>query len=333
VKSSEDKRNGKSRPQRWQQKLIHRPYREARLREEECSARIEHQGGFGYFPLGSADPAVAAAKAQEIYGVIAREGWKAANERFEREITLAIFWSDNPAAVTYTTLFTFLQGPANGPEPAPAKVRRRICVIEPDGSVRSTVGYWLERQPGFRCPGVFGSVREALAKGELDRADLTLVNRGLPELARSLEEIRALRPGMPLFTYRIHEESDQIFICISGITGGYVFRRRPPTELFEPIQAAAQKGTFSAKEVFRHVKEYFSSFFGREVQAPDHSEVLPLTAREQEVLNYVGKGFLDKEIAYALNLSVFTVHNHLKNIYEKLEVHTRTEAVMRYLQK
>jgi DNA-binding NarL/FixJ family response regulator len=323
----------KSKSQKWEQKLIHRPYREARLRDEEYSARIQHQGGFGYFPLGSADGPTAAARAQEIYEVITTEGWKAAHERFEREITLAIFWSDNPAAVTYTTLFTFLGEPAHGPTPSPAKVRRRICAIEPDVSVRSAIGYWLDRQPGFRCGGVFGSVREALANGELGRAELTLVNRGLPELARSLEEIRKLRPGMPLFTYRVHEESDQIFICISGITGGYVFRRRRPTELFEPIQAAAQQATFSAKEVFRHVKDYFSSFFGRDVQAPDHSTVLPLTAREQEVLNYVGKGFLDKEIAGALNLSVFTVHNHLKNIYEKLEVHSRTEAVLRYLQK
>jgi DNA-binding NarL/FixJ family response regulator len=61
--------------------------------------------------------------------------------------------------------------------------------------------------------------------------------------------------------------------------------------------------------------------------------MLHLTARELEILNYVGKGYLDKEIAAALELSVFTVHNHLKNIYEKLGVHNRTEAVLKYLQK
>jgi DNA-binding NarL/FixJ family response regulator len=318
----------------WKQRLIQRPYPEARLgRPPEYSARIEHDGAYNYFPLGSQGEDLAAAKALEIYQTVVQRGWKAAYECFEREVTLAIFWCDNPSAVTYTTLFTFDGSPPELPAPAKTKIRRKVAIIEPDLSVQSTVRFWLDRQAGFTCPAVFSQVAESLASLPSEPADLMLVNRGLPNVPETLAELKARWPHVPVFTYRIHEDSDQIFISISGVTGGYILRRRVPTALFDPIRAGSQQKTFSAPEAFRHVREYFQSFFGNPVSADNHLTMLHLTAREQEILNHVGKGYLDKEIAGALSLSVFTVHNHLKNIYEKLGVHNRTEAVLKYLQK
>src|SRR6266487_4685109 len=85
----------------WKQRLIHRPYPEARLSAgPEYSVRMEQEGLYNYFPLGSDREDLAAAKALEIHRVILRQGWQAAAEQFDREVTLAIFWADNPAAVT-----------------------------------------------------------------------------------------------------------------------------------------------------------------------------------------------------------------------------------------
>jgi DNA-binding NarL/FixJ family response regulator len=318
----------------WKQRLIHRPYPEARLRTgAEYSVRMEQEGAYNYFPLGSDQEDVAAAKALEIHRAILRHGWQAATEQFDREVTMAIFWSDNPSAVTYTSLFTFTGAPPKLPAPASSKVRRKIAVLEPERSVQSTVRFWLERQPGFCCSAVFNDASEALAGLSANQADVILVNRALPNASHTLAELKARSSQSAAFTYRIHEDSDQIFISISGVTGGYILRRRVPTALFDPIRVAANQKTFSPHEALRHVRDYFQSFFGNPVASDSHLTMLHLTAREQEILNYVGKGYLDKEIAAALNLSVFTVHNHLKNIYEKLGVHTRTEAALKYLQK
>ena len=318
----------------WKQRLIHRPYPEARLGiVAEYSVRMEQEGAYNYFPLGSDREDLAAAKALQIHRAILRQGWQAASEQFDREVTLAIFWADNPSAVTYTTIFTFSGGPPNLAAPATTKLRRKISIIEPDLSVQSAVRFWLDRQPGFACPAVFAGAAEAIAGLAANPADLILVNRALPDVPQTLAQLKAHWPQAPVFTYRIHEDSDQIFISISGVTAGYILRRRAPTALFDPIHAAAHQKTFSAQEAFRHVRDYFQNFFGNPVAGDDHLAMLHLTAREQEILNHVGKGHLDKEIAAALNLSVFTVHNHLKNIYEKLGVHNRTEAVLKYLQK
>jgi hypothetical protein len=110
--------------------LIHRPYPEARLSaEQEFSVRMEQEGAYNYFPLGSNREDVAAAKALEIHRAILRQGWQAAAEQFVREVTLAIFWAENPSAVTYTTLFTFPGNPPCLPPPPTAKIRRRILAL------------------------------------------------------------------------------------------------------------------------------------------------------------------------------------------------------------
>jgi len=90
---------------------------------------------------------------------------------------------------------------------------------------------------------------------------------------------------------------------------------------------------FTTKETFAQVRNYFQSFFGVSNIAEENPGLAHLTAREQDILSHVSKGYLDKEIADALNISIWTVHNHLKHIYEKLDVHNRTEAVLKYLQK
>ena len=322
----------------WRERLIRRKYSEARrTRIPELSVRMEHEGIYHYFPLGTDDQERATAQALKIYQTIVSKGWEAAFQQFSREITVAIFWSPSPVACTYTTLFTFTG--ETEPDLAAAQDRARpgkkVFLLEADPEVRRTLIFWLSRQPGFDCavaPESVGEAKDAIAR---ERPDLLLVNRALPEtpFVEFLDRLKGHAPDLPAFMYGIYQDSDQIFITLSGVTAGYIFRRREPTDLFEPIRATLRHQALSAKEVWLQIRDYFQSLFQFTGAGQETPGLTRLTAREQEILNYVSKGFLDKEIAGALRISIWTVHNHLKQVYKKLNVHTRTEAVMKYLQK
>lgn len=322
----------------WQERLIHSKYMDARPdRRKEFSARIEHDGIYQYFPLETDQEGPAAGRALAVYRTVLSQGWEEAFRRFPREITVAIFWSTSPVACTYTTLFTFPgQEPPTLTPPADAdRSRLRILLVEPEPEVRRTLAFWLGRQPGFECAA---AVADAVgAQERLDRAppDLLLVNRALPGMpvGEFLDRLRRARPNLAAFAYGIYQDSDQIFINLSGVTAGYIFRRRKPHDLFEPLRAPLRQRALSAKEIFLLIRDYFQSLFGFAPPGEESPGLARLTVREQDILNHVSKGFLDKEIADALRISVWTVHNHLKHIYEKLNVHTRTEAVLKYLQK
>ena len=320
----------------WEERLIHRPYGEARQAAgTEHSVRIEHDGAYAYFPLGSNDPKLAAARAREIHQTILADGWTAAYARFEREITLAVVWSENPAAATYSTLFTLLrEAPATDRPPVVGdRLRKPLAVLEPDPTVHACVRYWLDRQPGFACPAVYRTAGEALDALDHQRIALVLINRLAPELSELTERLRGRWPSLPVFPYRIHEDSDQVWISVSGVSGGYIYRRRLPTALLDPLQPAARARTLTAAEAGRYIRDYFQSFFSEPTAQSQPLGAVVLTNREQEILNHLSRGYLDKEIAHLLNISIWTVHNHVKNVYEKLGVHNRTTAVLKCLHR
>jgi DNA-binding NarL/FixJ family response regulator len=320
----------------WEQRLIHRPYGEARQAVgTEHSVRIEHDGAYAYFPLGSNDPRLAAARARNIYQTILAGGWTAAFERFEREITLAVFWSENPAAATYSTLFTLLREPpaTSLPPVVGDRLRKPLAVLEPDPTVHTCLRYWLDRQPGFSCPAVYRTAGEALDALDHQRIALVLINRLAPDIPQLTERLRARWPGLPVFPYRIHEDSDQVWISVSGVSGGYIYRRRLPTALLDPLQPAARVRTLTAAEAGQHIRNYFQSFFGEPAAQSQPLGAMVLTNREQDVLTYISRGYMDKEIAHLLDISIWTVHNHVKSIYDKLGIHNRTAAVLKFLQR
>ncbi len=320
----------------WKRRLIRRKYLELvrPAAANEFSARIEHADHYNYFPLETGDEDRAAARALEIYQTIVERGWKTACERFTREITVAIFWAANPVACTYTTVLTL---PESTPQPlVPAEqptLRKRLVTVEPDAGIQTTLAFWINRQPGFQWAGGFCKARDVLSAFHRRPPDMLLVNRLLPDASQFLDTLKVLFPDLPVFTYGIYEESDLIFVSVSGVEAGYLLRRRVPTALLEPIQGALRQHTFSAAQTFRQVTDYFQSFFQNSPATKAILGVFQLTNREQEILSYVSKGYIDKEIAQVLNISIWTVHNHLKSSYEKLKVRTRTEAAMKFLQK
>ena len=136
-----------------------------------------------------------------------------------------------------------------------------------------------------------------------------------------------------MFSFGIYEESDWIFHSITGVNAGYYLRRRPPLEWFDPILEAARETDFTLDRLDRHIRKYFQTLFAVTRPSEEVQDMATLTQREREILVCLSKGYQDKEIADALKISVWTVHGHVKNVFEKLGVHSRTEAVVKYLQK
>jgi DNA-binding NarL/FixJ family response regulator len=329
-------------PRYWRRRLLARRYTEG-LRPRhagELSARIEHGGESHYFPLGTADAARAARQAAHIYRTVLTAGWAAARAAFPREITVAVFWATSPLAVTYTTLYT---DPEGGTEPtgtpplaAPAEPRMRaarlVCIAEPDGGVRRAMAACLALHPERWTAATFASGADLLRLAPRLEAAAVLLNRAAPEAAGVQAHLAAQRPDLPVILYGVYQDSDQLFLSFGGVAAGYILRRRPPARLLEPLGPPSPHRPLSAAGVAVRVRRYFEGLFG----LPSPAEAPPtarLTPREQEILEHLSKGYLDKEIAARLGISGWTVHHHLRSIFAKLQVRTRTEAVVRYLQK
>jgi DNA-binding NarL/FixJ family response regulator len=335
----EAKGRDKLTPDYWKPFLSQRKYTHALKTEpdRELSARIEHQGAAFCFPLETESTAAASRKAAEIYRSLMAEGWDVARRRYSREITVAIFWSVNPFACTYSTLVTV---PGENPERMRSSISARrtnpaVVVVESDEGVGRAMLKWVGRQTSLELDVQVAGADHAVRAIAARRPALALVNRDLPNTSSSelLDRVREASPDTAAFAYGIYEDSDHIFMSLSGVGAGYMMRRRPPIELLEPVKRLFRDRSIAAGAAEQCIRKYFQSFFDFTSKRDDPDETARLTGREREILDCLAKGYQDKQIASALGISAWTVHSHLKNLFEKLGVHTRTEAVLKHLHK
>lgn len=320
-------------PEYWRSRLIHRKYPEpsAALKASEFSARMEYAGTSHYFPLGSADEAAAAKQAMRIYQTIVTRGWAEASQKYPRELTLALRWLDDPLAWTYTTIHTVTEFGL----PATRAPHRDIAVaiVEPDPGIRFALARAAVSQPGFGCPAVFATPAELMREVARRALDIILVNQSLPEPSPAVDGDGLLRdlPEHVVVFYSVFEDSDHLFKATPGGAMGYMLKRTPPARIFECILGVPQP--LRRDEIINSVRSYFQRL---SASIPAHAparELAKLTPREHEILDLLSKGDLAKEIAGKLGISIWTVHGHVKSIFEKLNVHNRTEAVVKFLQK
>ncbi len=163
---------------------------------------------------------------------------------------------------------------------------------------------------------------------------MVLLNRSLAGNIglKSAGTVAAIESGMPAITYSVQSDGDSMFVSTPGGAAGYLVKRVQPDRLLDPILKGIHRSDLLAEDFLLRVKYYFQEL----LQLPsthDNSGVTKLTPREREVLELLSKGHVDKEIAQAMGISIWTVHDHIKNIFERLHVRTRTEAAIRYLEK
>ena len=317
----------------WLPRLSSRRYTEAAqgIVDKGLSVLLCQGDRGAFFPLGVSDEKDAAHRAHTLSEELQRIGWLGFCARHPREFVAAVFWLDRPVVSTYATFFT-------GVTPVSAPVRRgdgrQIFLVEPDDSIRHALCRWIGRQPGAALSGFAPHAAAALADERLVTSDVVLFNRFLPDASSEEFRVRlkAVAPGAHAFAVGTYAESDDIFKSVSGVPEGYYLRRRPPGSWLEPIEGSQGGRSPTGSELTRHLRGYFAKLINGETRDPA-VEGIRFTGREQQILHCLQKGMPDKEIAQELGMSPLTVHTHLKHIFEKLGAHTRTEAVMKFLQK
>jgi DNA-binding NarL/FixJ family response regulator len=205
----------------------------------------------------------------------------------------------------------------------------RIIIIEDMRDVREGLKLLINGSPNFHCVGSYRSVEDALAAiSESEPPDIILTDLGLPGLS-GIEGIRLFRQRMPdvaLLALTIHENNDKIFNALCAGATGYMLKNTPPARLLEALLEAASGGAPMSPEVARRVIQLFRDF--RPVSAS-----YDLTPQERQLLKLLVEGHHKKTAATEMGISFHTVSFHLKNIYEKLQVHSKSEAVAKALRE
>jgi len=205
----------------------------------------------------------------------------------------------------------------------------RIAVVEDDKTVREGLQMLLNGSPGYSCIATFGSGEEAFKGISEVLPDVVLMDINLPGI-NGIECILKLKEqDIPILfiMLTVFEDADAIFRSLSAGACGYLLKNTPPAKLLEAIKDVYQGGSPMSGEIARKVVQSFQ----HPAEKPDIST--GLTKREEEILGLLSRGYFYKEIANSLSISTETVRTHIRNIYEKLQVRTRTEAILKYLKK
>lgn len=204
----------------------------------------------------------------------------------------------------------------------------RIAVVEDDEWVRNGMADQINDEPQFQCISRHGSGEEAVKELPKSRPDVILMDINLPGM-NGIECVRRLKEALPdanILMLTVYEESDKIFDSLKAGASGYLLKRTPQKELMEAIVHVHVGGSPMTGLIARKVVQYFK-------QRSSPSELETLSAREREILERLGEGAAYKEIADALRLSIDTVRMHIRGIYRKLHVHSRGEAVAKFLRR
>jgi DNA-binding NarL/FixJ family response regulator len=207
--------------------------------------------------------------------------------------------------------------------------RVRVVVIEDQREVREGLATLIQGSAGLTCAGTFRSMEDALQDIPRLAAAIVLTDLGLPGLS-GVEGIRLLReryPELPILALTVYDEDDHIFDALCAGASGYLLKNTPPARLLESVADAANGGAPMSPEIARRVVRLFREFRPREGAS------YQLTPQETEVLKLLVEGHHYKTAADALGLSINTVSFHLKNVYAKLQVHSKTEAVAKALRE
>ncbi|HXS69337.1 MAG TPA: response regulator transcription factor [Candidatus Polarisedimenticolia bacterium] len=202
----------------------------------------------------------------------------------------------------------------------------RVSIVDDEIDLRENIAGYVDAAKGFRCISVHGSAEEALTRLPQEKPDVILMDINLGGMS-GIECVRRLKPQMretQMVMLTVFEDTEKIFSALSAGASGYLLKRMPPEKLLEAIREVHEGGSPMSAPIARKVVQLLQSH-----RPPD--ETAELSPREREVLNGLAEGQAYKQIADKLNVSIHTVRNYIRRIYEKLHVRSSAEAVAKYL--
>lgn len=203
----------------------------------------------------------------------------------------------------------------------------RVAAVEDDAKLRQTLEAFINRSGDMLFVAGYGSAEAALKGLPAERPDVVLMDIRLPGMSgvECVARLRKVVPDTKAVMLTAFEDTDDVFRSLTVGAFGYMLKSAEPQRLREAVREAHQGGSPISGSVARKLVDYFHGASSSEAQGQD--SLSPLSQREVEILRLLADGHAYKQIAVDLNISINTIRTHIKRIYEKLHVHSRTEAV------
>ena len=208
------------------------------------------------------------------------------------------------------------------------KVRIKVSIVEDDREISEGMAFLINSSETARCISTHATAEDALKQIPVLQPNVILMDIKLPHMSGidCAQKLKRLLPPVQILMLTMYEDSDLVFNSILAGASGYLVKRTPPIKILEAINEVYSGASPMSGRIARMMVEHFRHM---KRSAP---ELENLSKREQEVLELLAKGYRYKEIADKLAMGFDTVRSHLRSIYDKLHVHSRTEAVAKYLQ-
>ena len=203
----------------------------------------------------------------------------------------------------------------------------KVAVVDDDEGIRSGFCALIKRAAGFKLVGEFANGETALKEIPQLAPDVVLMDINLPGMKgyECVRQIKASHPGVQFLMLTVYEDGDSLFNSLRAGASGYLLKRTASARLLEAIRDVFNGGAPMTPQLARRVVQFFSK------PAAESSPLAKLTPAEREFLDQLANGYAYKEIADRMNISIDTVRSYVRTVYEKLHVHSRTEAVVKYL--
>jgi DNA-binding NarL/FixJ family response regulator len=203
----------------------------------------------------------------------------------------------------------------------------RVAIVEDDGEIREGLCALINGTAGFSCRGSFSAMEPALAGIAADPPDVALIDLDLPGMSGidGIRELRKRSPTVSPLVLTVHSENDRLVQALCNGANGYLLKNTPPARLLEAIKESVSGGSPMSPEIARSVVELFRRF----QQEPESS--FDLNPHEKRILQFMADGESFRSVAGRLSVTVHTVSYHVRGIYEKLHVHSRSDAVAKAL--
>jgi len=201
-----------------------------------------------------------------------------------------------------------------------------IAIIEDLEEVAIELKKIISSQDDMTCDQIFHKAEDAMENLPLQKVDIVLVDIGLPRASgiEAIEYLVQFCPNTQFCMFTVYEDDDKIFRSLQAGAKGYILKTAETHKILEALRELHHGGSPMSPSIARRILEIF-----QKLQKPITEEKLPITDREYELLEYLSKGLLYKEIASMLDITIGTVKQHIHSIYDKLQVCNRTEAIIK----
>jgi DNA-binding NarL/FixJ family response regulator len=204
----------------------------------------------------------------------------------------------------------------------------KVAIVDDDEGIRTSLATLIRRSPNVKLAGDYANAETALKEIPRHPPDVVLMDINLPGMkgVECVQQLKAALPGVQFLMLTVYEDSDSLFNSLKAGASGYLLKRTASARLLEAIRDVHSGGSPMTPQLARRVVQFFT----RPAEGSP-SSLAGLTPGEREFLDQLSNGYAYKEIADRMNISIDTVRSYVRTVYEKLHVHSRTEAVVKYL--